>query len=398
MKSKKLLSRRAFVQRVGCTSVASGLSTLAPWLSAIAQPTSTQSPRFAYVGASGSAQGLHVFAIKGNNWLPLQTISTATPSALALHPTQNILYATHAVETYRGLPTGAVEAYAIDPHTGRLTSLNQQPLSLSATMPSDLAISPDGRRLAVAVYGGGAYNLLPIREDGSLSPVSTILKETGSGPHRQHQTSSHPHSLTFNATGHLLGTDLGTDRLNIFTTTDGKLTRSSQIPLIPGSGPGNLAFHPSSNLLFVANELDATISTFRINILTGETDHTHHRVSTLPANFHGQRSVPTLLLHPSGKFLYTANRHRESNHPMADSLVTWKVHPDTATISPIQHITADLHRPHTSVITPDGASLFVLNHESGVLQFAIDPTRGLLSKPSQTTTIQAPRSMVLLHI
>jgi len=398
MKSKTLLSRRAFVQSVGYTSAASGLSTLAPWLNAAAQPAGTQSPGFAYVGTSGNAQGIHVFAIHGNRWLPIQTIATATPSALALHPSQNVLYATHAVDTYRGLPTGAVEAYAIHPHEGRLTSLNQQPLSLSATMPSDLAVSPDGRYLAVAVYGGGAYNLLPIHEDGSLLPVSGILKETGSGPHRQHQTSSHPHSLTFNATGHLLGTDLGADRLNMFTITDGRLTRSGQISQVPGSGPGNLAFHPDSNLLFVANELDASISTFRFNILTGETDHGHHRISTLPENFHGQRSATTLLLHPSGKFLYTANRRRESNHPMADSLITWKVHPDTATLSPIQHITENLHHPRAATITSDGSSLFVLNREAGVFQFPIDANRGILGKPTQTTSVQTPRSMVLRYI
>jgi 6-phosphogluconolactonase len=398
MKPKKLLSRRAFVQRVGYASAASGISTLAPWLPAIAEPSSAQSPRFAYVGSAGNTKGIHVFAIEADRWVPIQTIATATPSALTLHPSQNVLYATHAVDTYRGLPMGAVEAYAIDPHTSRLTSINQQPLSLSATMPSDLAISPDGRHLAVAIYGGGAYNLLPINQDGSLASVSAILKETGRGKHQQHQSSSHPHSVKFNATGHLLGTDLGTDRLNIFTITEGKLIRTNQIQQLPGSGPGNLAFHPASNLLFIANELDASISTFRFNILTGETDHNHHTISTLPANFHGQRSSTTLLLHPAGKFLYTANQRRESSHPMADSLVTWKVHPDTATISPIQHITANLNRPHTAVITPDSASLFVLNRESGVLQFPIDPNRGILGRPLQTTSIQMPRSMVLRYI
>lgn len=182
MKSRKLLSRRAFVQRIGYTSAAGGLSTLVPWLPAIALPTNTQSPRFAYVGSAGSKQGIHVFAIRDNHWLPIQTIATATPSSLALHPTQDFLYATLAVDTYRGLPTGAVEAYAIDPHTGRLTSLNQQPLSLSATMPSHLAVSPDGHHLAVAIYGGGAYNLLPIREDGSIDRVSSILKKQAAAP------------------------------------------------------------------------------------------------------------------------------------------------------------------------------------------------------------------------
>src|SRR5580704_1924915 len=100
MRSRTLLSRRTFVQHMGYTSAAGGLSTLVPWLPAIAQPANTQSPRFAYVGSSGSTQGIHVFAIRGDHWLPIQTIATAIPSALALHPNQNFLYATHAVDTY----------------------------------------------------------------------------------------------------------------------------------------------------------------------------------------------------------------------------------------------------------------------------------------------------------
>jgi 6-phosphogluconolactonase len=397
MKSRTLLSRRAFVQRMSYTSAAGSLCTLVPWLPAIAQSPSAQSPRFAYVGSSGSTQGIHVFAIQGDRWLTIQTIRTATPSALALHPTQNFLYATHAVDTYHGLPTGAIEAYVIDPYTGRLTSLNQQSLSLSATMPSDVAVSPDGRHLAVAIYGGGAYNLLQINEDGSLQRVSGILKETGSGPH-QHQSSSHPHTVAFDATGrHLLGTDLGADRLNVFIITEGKLTRSSQHQQLAGSGPSNIGFHPSSDLLFIANELDASISTLRYNPFTGEIGEPQHRTSTLPEDFHGQKSAITLLLHPSGKFLYTANRRRESNHPLADSLIAWSIHPDTSALSPIQRITEGLRRPHAAIITSDGASLFVLNHESSVLQFAIDTTTGTLGKPSRAASIQKPRSLAFKY-
>jgi 6-phosphogluconolactonase len=340
---------------MGYTSAAGGLSTLVPWLPAIAQPANTQSPRFAYVGSSGSTQGIHVFAIRGDHWLPIQTIATAIPSALALHPNQNFLYATHAVDTYRGLPTGAVEAYTIDPHTGRITSLNQQPLSLSATIPSHLAVSPDGRHLAVAVYGGGAYNLLPITEDGSLQQVSGIFKETGSGPH-EHQNASHPHTVAFDATG-----------------------------------------HPSGNLLFVANELDASVSTFRLNPLTGEISEPQYRTSTLPEDFHGQKSATTLLLHPSGKFLYTANRRRESTHPLADNLIAWSIHPDTGALSPIQTITEGLRPPHAAAITSDGSRLFILNHESGIHQFAINPIDGTLGKPSQTANIHAPRSLTLKY-
>jgi 6-phosphogluconolactonase len=394
VKSKTLLSRRTFVQRVGYTTAASGLGTLFPWLPAIAQRPITQSPRFAYLGSAGR---IDVFAIEGNHWRHLQTIATATPSSLALHPTQNFLYATHEVNTYRGLPTGAVEAYAIDPHIGRLTSLNQQPLSLSATMPSHLAVSPDGHHLAVAVYGGGAYNLLPINEDGSLQRVSGIIKETGSGPHPQHQNSAHPHTVAFDATGHLLGTDLGTDRLNVFTIAEGTLARTSQSPQLPGSGPGNIALHPSNHFLYIANELDASISTLRYNKLTGEISQPQDRTPTLPADVQGQKSATTVALHPSGKFLYTTNRRCESNHPQADSLTAWSIHPDTGALFQIQHITDNVHLPHAATITSDGINLFLLNQESGVLQFTINTANGTLSKPTQTANIHKPRSLILTY-
>ena len=392
MKSTSL-SRRAFVQRMGCTTAATGLSTSARWLRAIVQtPTARSSPRFAYLG---NAQGIHVFAIEGDRWHPLQTIATATPSSLAVHPTQNFLYATHDVDTFHGLPTGAVEAWAIDSHTGRLTSLNQQPLSLSATRPSHLAVSPDGRHLAVAAYGGGAWNLLPIDEDGVLQRVSAILKETGSGPH-PHQNASHPHTVAFDATGKfLLGTDLGSDRLNVFTISDGKLIRASQSRQVPGSGPGSIALHPAGPLLYIANELDASISAFRYNPLTGETGQLQHRISTLPEDFHGRKSATTLLLHPSGKFLYTANRRRESTHPLADSLIAWSIHPVTGALSPIQRITENLQLPHAAIITE--ASLFLLNRQSGVLQLTIDTTDGTLGKPTQPLNIREPRSLAFRY-
>jgi 6-phosphogluconolactonase (cycloisomerase 2 family) len=83
---------------------------------------------------------------------------------------------------------------------------------------------------------------------------------------------------------------------------------------------------------------------------------------------------------------------------MADSLVTWKVHSVTATLSSIQHITENLHHPHAAMITSDGSSLFVLNREASVLQFPIDANRGILGKPAQTTSVQTPRSMVLRYL
>ena len=104
------------------------------------------------------------------------------PACLLLSPAQRTLYVANEVDVHEGLPRGTVEAYRVDPLDGRLTLLARRPLSLSATRPRHMALSPDGKLLAVAAYGGGIYNLLPIAEDGSIGSPSSIYKEAGCGP------------------------------------------------------------------------------------------------------------------------------------------------------------------------------------------------------------------------
>src|SRR5882757_9137268 len=191
-----LWSRRTFVQGMGYASLG------AAGLRGLATGRGNAAPSFAYVGYGGRlGQGIQVFAIRGERWTPTQTIAVEHPSSLALHPNQQFLYAISEIDSYQGLPSGAITAYAVAPDNGHLTLLNRQALSMSATMPRHLAIAPDGRSLVVAIHGGGAYNVLPIGADGHLERVAGILKETGSGPKSKHQDASHPQMLMFDTTG-----------------------------------------------------------------------------------------------------------------------------------------------------------------------------------------------------
>src|SRR5262245_42870184 len=52
---------------------------------------------------------------------------TVNPSFLAIHPNQRFLYAVNEIGKFNGKKSGAVIAFAIDPKTGDLTLLNQQP-------------------------------------------------------------------------------------------------------------------------------------------------------------------------------------------------------------------------------------------------------------------------------
>ena len=153
--------------------------------------------QFAYVGCGDDS--LRVFRLQGEVWTQIQRVPSQAPACVLLSPAQQTLYVANEVDEHEGLARGTVEAFHIRPEDGRLTLLSRTALSLSATRPRHMAVSPDGKLLAVAAYGGGIYNLVAIAQDGSLGQVSSIFKDAGCGPHAQLQASAHPHTLLFDA-------------------------------------------------------------------------------------------------------------------------------------------------------------------------------------------------------
>src|ERR1700692_1783031 len=235
MKGRSRWSRREFVQMAG--SSLGAMSFGPPLLARVSRAGEKIAPRFAYVGFGGEGakdEGIAVFDLRavdlrsgdlrGGLWRQTGVVASAAPSSLALDASERFLYAVNEVDEYEGLPTGTVEAYAIDSADGGLKLINRQKLSLSATAPRHAAVSPDGRALVVAVHGGGAYNVLPLAKDGSVGAVSGILKETGSGPHDE-QRSAHPQMVVFDRAGRVVSADLGSDRLTVLRLDAARLSR-----------------------------------------------------------------------------------------------------------------------------------------------------------------------------
>ena len=407
--------RRAVMQWIGGASALGALTPLLPASAQTSTGTTTTNaavanapaPRFAYVGtytsdapggtAGGPAsKGIYVLAIKDGGWTQVQSVTSANPSFLAMHPNQRFLYAINEIDTYQGLPTGTAEAYAIDANDGRLTLLNRQPLSLSGVIPAHLAVSPDGRALAVALYGGGAYNVLPIGADGKLGKVSSIDKETGSGPDAERQESPHPHMVLFDASGQrLLATDLGSDRINVFTLADGKLALLGRTPVAPGSGPRHLALHPSQRFLYLVSELDATVASFGYDAASGKVGEQRQRISTVPEGYGGQKSSAALVMHPSGQFLYASNRKLKSDHPMADSIAAFRIDPGNGALTLLQHWSEGLRFPRALAMAPGGSHLYALSQKGDtILRLRIDPASGKLDQPVQVAQLPTPVCLV----
>src|SRR5262245_3152412 len=81
---------------------------------------------YSQTGSKGSYR-LELDLATGKLTPPQLAAETVDPSFLAIHPNQRFLYAVGEVGNFGGKKTGAVSAFAIDPKTGNLTLLNQQP-------------------------------------------------------------------------------------------------------------------------------------------------------------------------------------------------------------------------------------------------------------------------------
>jgi 6-phosphogluconolactonase len=343
---------------------------------------------FAYV-ASGEGS-LDVFSLRGEVWSRLQRVPSRAPACVLLSRAQRTLYVANDVDVHEGLPRGTVEAFNIDPGNGRLMFLGRQPLSLSATHPRHMALSPDGKVLAVAAYGGGIYNLLSIAEDGSVGPPSSIYKEAGCGQHPELQASAHPHTLIFDATGrHLLSSDFGSDRLSVFAVEDGRLRRTMQQFAGEGSGPGACALHPSGTTFYAWHDLENTLACYRYDAASGMVGDRIQRLS-FPRSSGGARSGQAVALHPSGRMLYTTQAAR-------NQLSVWNIDLESGLLSRAGQVL--LGEATRITVAGDGKSVFVLDGVRGsICEVAADRSNGELGRKTQVAVVHEPRSMVLKTI
>jgi 6-phosphogluconolactonase len=400
-----LWNRRKFLQRLGYFSGFGVAHPRTAW-SLSNDKTLLQEQRpvggrtgscFAYVGSW--EHGIQVFNVEESGWKLSQTIASDKPSCVALHPSRNFLYAVNEIDEYEGLPAGTVEAYSIDGRDGRLTLLNRQPLSLSAIAPRYLVVSPDGSRLIVAVHGGGSYNLLSIRTDGYLERVSGILKEIGSGPDQERQNTAHPQMVLFDSSQHhLVSVDLGSDRLNVFTLENDRLIVAQRRSTEPGSGPCFFALHPSARLLYVVNELNASISCFDYDAARGRILNRLHQHPLHTASYPKGTTAVALAMHSSGHFLYTACSNTSANRSAPSRIAAWRIDPATGELGLIHESDRWIKSSCVESMVLAHNALFVLCQAEGVFRLDLDPASGAVDYAVQVAKVSAPKSMVLQYL
>lgn len=368
-------------------------------------PAAAESADHAYIGTytrdapggdSGQAQSEGIYVAKvdpQSGALELiQTVASDNPSFLALSPDQQFLFAINEVKDFEGENAGSVEAFRIDEDSGEIALINRQ--TLPGPIPAHLAVDPSGQYLVVALYIGSSYVVLPIGADGRLGAPIDEAKQAGSGPNQKRQEAPHPHAVTFDPAGRYIATaDLGIDKVEMFELQEGKLAKVSEVAMAPGAGPRHVAFAPDGTMLYVINELEATIGALPYDAASGKLGEPVAMVSTVPDDFPAQKSTAEILVHPSGKFLYGTNR-RFADHPDADSVAVFRLD-EQGLPERVQSVTEDIAFPRAIQLDPTGTWLYALNQKGdSIVQLAIDQATGELTPTGNVAEVPTPVSLV----
>ena len=340
------------------------------------------------VGSFGAADGgtLHLLQIQRDKTRVLNTHASARPAAIVQHPFRSLLYVANDVSLYQHQPRGTVETFALDQPNGTLELVGRQPLSLSATQPRSLAISPDGRSLLVAAFGGGAYSVLPIDESGLPSAPSVILKQVGQGHHPTEQASAHPsHVLFHQRTGIAIAADYGANRLDILASDGGesgvgKMMVIARIPCVAGGGPSQIAMHPDGVLFAVADVLRPALTAFRLD----------PQMKLMPAGHASLKGAPTAICFSSEKTILFAVQNRATRQAL---LTAWNVDPQKGKLQQV----AEMVTPAGEVASmhPAGSTLWLAS-DRGMIAVELAPNTGTPREAYRVSSIPNFRSMTLL--
>lgn len=339
-----------------------------------------------------ASKGIYVYqfdAATGDASL-LSTAETVNPSYLALAPGGKFLYAVN--ETGKDDP-GGVSAFAFDRSTGKLRFLNRQPSG--GDDPCYASVDAGRKWLMVANYSGGNLSALPIRTDGSLSPLTQLIQHTGTGPNKERQEKAHVHSVTFTPDGkYLIAADLGLDKLSLYRFNPQAATRPLTAPadssqqVEPGAGPRHISFYPGKPYVYLMTEMGGTVDVFRWS--QGKFTQLQH-ISSLPEGFKGDIGSADIHVAPKGKFLYASNRGD------ANSIAIYSIDAATGKLTIKGFESTQGQTPRNFIIDPTGHWLLVANQRSdNIVIFSIDAKTGLLKATGKQLGVPAPVCLKML--
>ena len=214
-----------------------------------------------------------------------------------------------------------------------------------------LEINSNNDTIFVSNYLSGNLTVLNNME------LTQLIEHKGSSINIKRQDGPHVHSsLLYNNDQNLLVADLGADALVSYSinSVNNKLTEDYRIDCKKGAGPRTIIKNKSGSNVYVANELNCTISVFKVqdHLLT---EFQNISVFEERPDFNGTTSE--LEFGKDGKYLYAATRGN-------NILSVFQVDKDGGCLKLIQTVSTFGDNPRSFCIISDYDWLIVANQDS----------------------------------
>ncbi|HEY2928378.1 lactonase family protein [Piscinibacter sp.] len=294
---------------------------------------------------------------------------------LAVSPDRKFLYAALRSQPY------TVASFRIDAASGRLAAIGSNALPDSM---ASIATDRTGRYLLAASYGGHKLSVSPIGSDGVVG-VATQVMPTGQNAHAV---------LADPSNRHVLVTNLGSDAVMQlrWDAATGQLTPNTP-PAYSGrakAGPRHLVFHPNGRVVYLLNELDASVDVLGFDSAKG-TLSLQQTLSTLPSGFSGKPWAADLHATPDGRFLYTSER-------TTSTLAAFAIDAASGQLKLLSHTPTE-KQPRGFNIDPSGRWLVAVGQQShAVTVYGIDRDSGALKPVKSYSLGQNPNWVEIVSL
>ncbi len=348
-----------------------------------------QNPATLFIGTytdKCESKGIYVYdfnLVNGSAQLRSTTTNIDSPSYFTISEDRKYLYSVN-----ENGENSKVSAFSFNKINRKLTLLNQQ----QAGGADPCYIITDAACVITANYSGGNLSVFKKNGDGSIDKASQIIRFSGNGPDTTRQKSPHAHMVEFTPDQkHVISTDLGTDKLRIYSYNPAAekniLAIVDSVQLKPGSGPRHLTFSKNGKFLYVLGELDGSILTLKYD--DGKLQQIQE--TTIVENPDIKIGAADIKISSDGKFLYATNRGD------ANTISTFQI-ADDGTLDKKQTISTLGKSPRNFTIDPSGKMLLVANqHSNEVVVFNRNVKSGMLTDSGKRIKVCQPVCLVFAN-
>ena len=259
-------------------------------------------------------------------------------------------------------------------------------VSTEAFAPCHIEIDKTNKLAFVSNYMGGVVVMYRIQQDGSLEKHKEL--------NMPNPDKSHTHSVSISADNkHVYICDLGLDKIWIYDLDVEEKTiqknKQESVSLPKGAGPRHFEFSKDQKFAFSMNELNSTISIFKVEENGGLI--LQNSVSSIPEDFTENNSGADIHISPSGDYLYASNRGH-------NSIAIFKVDQNTGALESIGYASTNGKTPRNFAIAKDGSYLYAANQDSGDIQsYKINEETGELDAIGKPTAVPTPVCIEFLN-